>query len=66
MKIMQETTVWEGVNAEPNHIYVFDKFSYKDRMADVIAYVPFGTEPVQKFKKPLKIDLKGRTFKEVA
>lgn len=66
MKIMQETTVWENAPSDNNHIYVFAKYDPRDRMAEVIAYVPFGTEPVQKFKKPLKIDLKGRTFKQVA
>jgi hypothetical protein len=66
MKIMRETTVWEGVNAEPNHIYIFERYHPKERVAKVIAYVPFGTEPVKKFKQPLQIDLKGRTFQEVA
>jgi len=27
-----------------------------------VAYVPHGTDPVQKFTTPLDIDLRGRTF----
>lgn len=64
MKIMLETTAWEE-QSNSNHIYVFDKYHPADRTAKVIAYSAFGTEPVQKFRKPLMIDLKGRTFKPV-
>jgi len=64
MKIMLETTQWEGP-AGPNHIYVFDEYKGTDRTARVIAYCAFGTEPVQRFKKPMMIDLKGRKFKMV-
>ena len=64
MKIMLETTQWEG-SQSPNHIYVFEKYHPTDRTAKVIAYSPFGSGPVQKFKKALMIDLRGRTFKAV-
>jgi hypothetical protein len=64
MKIMLETTQWEGT-ASPNHIYVFAEFKRNERTARAIAYAPFGTEPVKKFKQPLVLDLKGRTFREV-
>jgi hypothetical protein len=64
MKIMLETTVWEDATA-PNHIYVFENWHPANRTAKVIAYCPFGTEPVKKFSKPMMIDLKGRTFKAV-
>jgi hypothetical protein len=30
-----------------------------------VAYVPHGTDPVQRFKTPLDIDLRGRTFEAV-
>ena len=59
MKIMLETTRWsDGMDC--NHIYVFN-----DSMTKAIAYVPFGTEPLQKFRKPLSIDVRGRTFVEL-
>ena len=64
MKIMLETTRWEGEN-NPNHIYVFEKYHPADRTARVIAYSAFGTGPVRKFLKPLVLDLKGRTFAKV-
>jgi hypothetical protein len=64
MKIMIETTKWEG-SENPNHIYVFDQFTGSERTAKAIAYSPFGTGPVKKFKKPLVLDLKGRTFAKV-
>ena len=64
MKIMLETTAWEGP-AGPNHIYVFDEYKGTDRTAKAIAYSAFGTEPVRRFSKPLVLDLKGRTFKKV-
>ena len=64
MKIMQETTNWEG-SQSPNHIYVFDEYKGNERTAKAIAYSAFGTGPVQRFKKPLVLDLKGRTFAKV-
>jgi len=64
MKIMLETTQWEGPTG-PNHIYVFDKFTGTERTAKAIAYSAFGTGPVQRFAKPLVLDLKGRTFQKV-
>ena len=62
MKVMLETTEWKDVTSSPNHIYVFSDFTAASRSAKVIAYSPFGTEPVQKFRTPMKIDLRGRTF----
>ena len=64
MKIMMETTNWEGAQS-PNHIYIFDKFTGKERTVKAIAYSAFGTGPVQKFKEPLVMDTKGRTFAKV-
>lgn len=59
MKILQETTVWSDGGAA-NHIYVFN-----DSMTQAIAYVPRGSNKVFKFKRPLKIDTRGRTFEEL-
>ena len=64
MKIMLETTQWEGPTG-PNHIYIFEQFKGNERTAKAIAYSAFGTGPVQRFKKPLVLDLKGRTFAKV-
>jgi hypothetical protein len=63
MVIMQETTVWTDSQAG-NHIYVF-KSKPEGRSAEAVAYLPQGTDRVIKFRKPLKLDLKGRTFQKV-
>lgn len=56
MKIMLETTVWDDPGV-PNHVYVLN-----DSMSKMIAYVRAGTKEVFKFKKPIGIDIRGRTF----
>ena len=64
MVVLQETTEWaEGYQA-CNHIYIF-KSKPSGRSADAIAYIPAGQTRVQKFKKPYKLDLRGRTFEEI-
>ena len=65
MKIMLETTEWPEGSGDCNHIYVFEEFKGSGRSARAVAYVPHGVDPVQKFRTPLDIDLKGRTFVEV-
>ena len=61
MRIMQETTQWsDGSGDACNHVYVFN-----DSMTQAIAYVPRGSKKVFKFKKPLAIDTRGRTFEEL-
>ena len=60
MIILQETTRWDA----PNHIYIFNA-KPGERSASAIAYVPVGSSRVFKFKKPITLDLKGRTFKPV-
>jgi hypothetical protein len=63
MVILQETTEWSDSNGA-NHIYIF-KSKPEGRSAEAVAYLPHGTEKVIKFRKPLKLDLKGRTFSKV-
>ena len=60
MIILQETTRWDA----PNHIYIF-KAKPGARSASAVAYVPVGSDRVFKFKTPLVLDLKGRTFAKV-
>lgn len=56
MKIMLETTKWS--TAIPNHVYVFN-----DRQTKILGYVPAGSKILHRFKLPLDIDTRGRTFK---
>jgi len=65
MKIMQETTEWPEGSGDCNHIYVFEDYRAGGRSARALAYVPHGVDPVQKFKTPLDLDLRGRTFVSV-
>lgn len=58
MKIMLETTVWS--TPTPNHVYVMN-----DSMTKMMAYVPEGSKTVKKFKQPMSIDIRGRTFVEL-
>lgn len=59
MKFLQETTNWSSSTIS-NHLYVMD--DSKDRM---IAYRQVGQTEFKIFKKPIRIDLRGRTFTEV-
>ena len=61
--IYQETTQWD--EPTPNHVYVFTE-QPKSRTARCMGYVKQGTKTLFKFKKPYDIDLRGRTFKELA
>ena len=55
MKWMRETTVWEG-DIQPNHLYLMEgDLAY--------AYIKSTTNEHRVFKKPLRMDLRGRTFK---
>ena len=58
MKFYEETTKWE--TRTPNHTYLLS-----DDKSKAFAYVRAGTESVFKFKRPIKLDLRGRTFKAV-
>ena len=63
MVVLQETTNWTDSNGA-NHIYIF-KSKPEGRSATAVAYLPQGTDRVIKFRTPLKLDLKGRTFSKV-
>jgi len=58
MKVLQETTTWEGTT--PNHIYITD-----DAKSKMLAYVRAGTNSVFKFSVPMRWDTRGRKFKEI-
>lgn len=58
MKFFQETTKWDVPT--PNHIYLLN-----DSKEKMVAYVKAGTKTVFKFKKPIRIDTRGRKFVEV-
>ena len=63
MVILQETTQFTDGQGG-NHIYIFKK-KPEGRSAEAVAYLPRGTDKVVKFRKPMKLDLKGRTFRAV-
>lgn len=56
MKIVQETTRWTDNVA--NNLYLVT-----DNMEYIVAYVPQGSNSAQRFKKPIRWDSRGRTFK---
>jgi hypothetical protein len=59
MKIVQETTVWKGIEyRQPNHVYLMDG----DK---VYAYSKWGKGRPEYMKNPLRIDRRGRKFVEV-
>ena len=61
MRIVVETTQWsEGFGDSCNHVYVMN-----DSLTQAVAYVPRGSKTLQKFKNPLKIDTRGRTFEDL-
>jgi len=56
MKWFAETTEWKGT--APNHVYLMD-----DAKSKMFAYVPVGADQPTIFKKPIRIDVRGRKFK---
>ena len=61
MRIVVETTQWsEGFGDSCNHVYVMN-----DSLTQAVAYVPRGSKTLQKFKNPLTIDTRGRTFEDL-
>lgn len=55
MQVLWETTEWADTTS--NNVYFMD-----DSKSKMYAYVARGTMDVFKFKKPIRIDLRGRTF----
>ena len=55
MQVLWETTDW--VDNTPNHVYFMN--DSKDKM---YAYVTRGSADVFRFKQPIRIDTRGRTF----
>lgn len=58
MKFYQETTNWK--EEVPNGIYLLN-----DSKTKMYAYIRAGSNSVFKFKNPIRIDTRGRSFKEV-
>lgn len=58
--IYVETTEWQE-STQANHVYVFLE-APKNRTAKCMGYVRAGTKELFKFKQPMTLDLKGRTF----
>lgn len=56
MQVLYETTEWsDGTDA--NHVYFMN-----DSKEKMYAYVTRGSMDVFKFKRPIRIDTRGRTF----
>ena len=58
MKLFLETTKWPDTT--PNHSYFMD-----DTKSKMFAYIKVGDKEVFKFKNPIRIDTRGRTFKQI-
>jgi hypothetical protein len=59
MRFYQETTQWAD-GSTSNHIYVLDKGLRK-----MFAYIQKDSNEHKVFKKPITIDPRGRTFKDL-
>jgi hypothetical protein len=64
IRVYQETTDFTD-GESGNHIYIFNE-RMVGRSATAIAYIPRGQTKVHKFRTPMKLDLKGRTFEEIS
>lgn len=58
MRVFQETTVWDS--KVPNHIYYTS-----DSKSKIYAFYNTITKEVKQFKKPIRWDMRYRTFKEL-
>ena len=56
MKYFKEVTDWGSATAQ-NHIYYLN-----DEKSFMVGYIKQGTTDLFKFKKPIRIDLRGRKF----
>ena len=56
MKFYQEVTDWGSATAQ-NHIYYLN-----DERSFMVGYIKQGTKELYKFKKPIRIDVRGRKF----
>ena len=56
MKYYQEVTDWGSASAQ-NHIYYLN-----DEKSFMVGYIKQGTKELYKFKKPIRIDVRGRKF----
>jgi hypothetical protein len=58
MIAVKETTVWDVEYKQPNHVYLLDG----DK---AVAYIKWGAGEPFYFKKPLRLDKRGRKFVEI-
>lgn len=59
MKYFEETTTWTDTKVV-NHVYYM-----KDDKSAAVGYLKFGKGKLEKFKTPIKLDLRGRKFVEL-
>ena len=59
MRVFQETTNWKEHNV-PNHIYYTS-----DSKSKIYAFYNIVTGEIKKFSKPIRWDMRYRTFKEL-
>lgn len=60
MKVFEEVTVWNSEYRVPNHIYFMT-----DNKGKALAYIREGTDEIFRFRSGLKLDLRGRKFREI-
>ena len=60
MKVFEEVTVWNSEYRVPNHIYFMT-----DSKSKALAYIREGTTEIFRFRNGIKLDLRGRRFREI-
>lgn len=58
MRAVLETTRWQDLDPEPNHVYLMDG-------TRAVAYIKWGRGEPYYFKQPIILDLRGRKFVEL-